>query len=233
MNRGEIRNHARVLADELTESPEGLFSNNQLNALINIAQNNVLLGIGVRIPRYLRSSSDITLTANKETYHVIDDLSITDLLLAADIQKNTTGKLQPPLPEIDLEDKWQYSGGVGNTDEPLVWGWEEKDTLFFTPIPNSAFPYRFYYFAELPALNHDDSDEGTNVATPRLPVISHPLISLDVMRMWGITDEEETEDIDRRYEIMEDRVCRLLSTQLAMKIKVKPGIKEYIAAKEY
>ena len=73
MNRGEIRNYIRLLADELTEAPEGLFTNAELNLLINMSQQNVAVALAPHIPWAVTKTFLISTTAGKREYIIETD----------------------------------------------------------------------------------------------------------------------------------------------------------------
>ena len=70
MKRGELMNLTRVLADELTEAPEGLFTNVELRTLINVSQKNVQADLMIYMPWYFRAIKKISLTINKREYSI-------------------------------------------------------------------------------------------------------------------------------------------------------------------
>lgn len=76
MNRANIRDHVRRLADELTESPEGLFTDPQLNDFINIALQDVYMDLLDFLPWYFRKEVQISLISSKREYRIDADLGI-------------------------------------------------------------------------------------------------------------------------------------------------------------
>lgn len=228
MNRSEIRTQIRTLADELTERPEGLFLNTELDALINVSQQNVELALIEYIPWYFRGTKTFSTSANKETYDIESEVGIADFFLFSDIFRNTTGKKPTPLRFIEPDDQWQY-GSVGGKGEPDAWGFEDKDTIFFRKIPNGVYSYKGYYFKKIPALDHDTSDVSPNVATPHLPESAHPLIALDVLRQWDIRSGElETSKIEDMYQDLFFDVAYNLSAPQGKTSRRRPNIREYL-----
>jgi len=76
MNREEIRDHVRELADELTEAPEGLFTDVQLDKFINRSIEKVQLDFLEFMPWYFRKEVAISLIINQREYNISSDLGI-------------------------------------------------------------------------------------------------------------------------------------------------------------
>lgn len=76
MNRGEIRDHVRRLADELTEAPEGLFTDAQLNDFINLSLDDVQMDLLDFVPWYFRKPKAISLVSGQREYNISSDLGI-------------------------------------------------------------------------------------------------------------------------------------------------------------
>jgi len=76
MNRENIRDRVRVLADELTEAPRGLYTNTQINEHINTALDNVQMELLEFMPWYFRKRVLISLIINQQDYNISTDLGI-------------------------------------------------------------------------------------------------------------------------------------------------------------
>lgn len=230
MNRQQIRDYVRILADELTETPEGLFYNTDLNSLINIAQQYAYMKLIQRIPWYFRKAKLIGVTANKETYSMATDLSLTDFFLWEMILKNDGSSRPAPLLEIRPDDRWQFMETGATKGLIKAWGYEDKDSIFFTPPPSAteADKFKGYYFKIIPDLNHDTSDVSPNVATPHLPAIAHTLISYEVIILWHIRGEEEGTDIRSLYMEKIEEVVSNLSLRSSLTLGQLPSVKEML-----
>jgi hypothetical protein len=220
MTREEIRTYIRTLANELTEAPEGLFTNVDLNPLINISQRNVQLDLMLSgLVWYFRKSGLISITKDKSTYSITTDLSITDLLLIEEILFNVEDEYKNPVPKIDIDQTWEFE--LEDSTDPIAWGREDKDTIFVMPKPTTSISnyWKIYYFKRIPALNHDTSDVTPNIATPHLPEEAHPLIALDVLKDWMIRDDEAMTQILLRYEECKKKVVDIYSMAEGMEIR--------------
>lgn len=220
MDRSQLRDYTRILADELTEAPEGLFANTQLDTLINVSQDNVLLALADKLPKMFRKPVLISITANKREYDVATDLSITDFLKFSCILRNLAGEKPVPLTYWDVGDIWEVSE-VGKTGTPKRWGYESRTEIFFDPTPDATATdrYKGYYFAELPDLT-DDGD------SPALPKVAHPLISLDVLRQWNFRDEKVQQLLEDRFSQMIFDVTYKLSGKEGPTADLLPSTKE-------
>ncbi len=228
MNLEQIRRYTRVLADELTEYPEGFIENTDLDILINIAQNNVQLEIIKYVPKCFRKTTLFSITTGVPDYNIVSDLGITNHLRLEVILRNKPGELPKPLIEIDPEDAWQWTAG----SEPRAWYQEERLVIMLTPPAAETYAdrYKIYHFEELPDLNQDSTHDPSTgkYSIPDMPKIAHPLISLDTLRQWAIADEEYASDINARWEEMVSKVVIELSTDSLIKARLKPKRKEYI-----
>ena len=214
MKRGEIRDYIRILGDELTEAPEGLFTDAQLNTLINISQRKVQKELANYIPWYFRQTKLISLTANKKVYSIDTDLLITDFLVFEKIIPNVTAQEAIPLLYLEPKDIRLHEK-VGDTAAmPKGWGYETSSSIFFVPTPASttASALKAYYIRRIPDLNHDTSDTPPSVATPLLPEEAHQLIAIDVVRQWIIWDKSKFADADRRYSEVFSSIVMQIST---------------------
>jgi hypothetical protein len=220
MNRQQLRDYTRILADELTEAPEGLFGDTQLDTLINVSQDNVLLALADKLPKQFRKPALISITANKRVYDIATDLSITDFLRFSCILRNLAGEKPVPLTYWDVEDIWEVST-VGEKGTPVGWGYESRTEIFFDPTPSTTVADRFkaYYYAELPDLADDN-------ASPALPKPAHPLISLDVLRQWNFRDEKVQQLLEERFSQMIFDVTYKLSGKEGPTVDLLPSTKE-------
>lgn len=230
MKRGEIKTHIRTLCDELTVAPEGMFTDEQLNTLVNIAQRNVEIDLIEYIPWYFRTSKKFSITADKREYDIVSDIGITDLLLFDTILHNKTGERPNPLLYCDPDELWQHVA-VGDTgSDPEIWGYEDKDNIFIEPTPSGTEADRLkaVYFKKVPDLTHDTSDISPEVATPHLPESTHELIAIEVVKLWHIADEEEASDIEERYNRMLFTTTYRLSAPQGIRASLSPNIKEHL-----
>jgi len=76
MNRLEIRDQIRILADELTQAPLGLWTDTQLNNIINRAQEKLMMALIDTVPWYFRKEVDISLVINQREYNISSDLGL-------------------------------------------------------------------------------------------------------------------------------------------------------------
>ena len=211
MNRQDIKNYARFLFQELKESPEGLIKDDDtdtetdLNNLVNMALSNVELDLIPIIPAEFRSSFLITLVKDKQSYHLEDDLIVTDYLAMEDIFHNQPAKLPQGLLYVKHDQVPDYGILVDETGDPKLWTWEEKDTIGFYPTPVRARTswYKALYFKKLPDLLYDDVDVDEAVAdgdgatkvfaitSPKIPVVAS---SVTITYTVGSTEYEGTDD---------------------------------------
>ena len=76
MNRTAIISRIRVLADELTEAPRGLYTDTQLKEHINTALDNIQMELLEFMPWYFRKRVLITLVGSQQDYNISSDLGI-------------------------------------------------------------------------------------------------------------------------------------------------------------
>lgn len=206
MKRGELRDYIRLLADELTEVPEGLFTNAELDSLINISQQNTAIALVPHIPWAVTKTFLITIIANKREYEIAVDFSIEDFFMMDGIFHNESGYERTELLYVERDQLVEYNV-IGETGDPKVWSWESMGVIAFDPCPDQAVAnkYKAAYVPIFKDLNddttHDPDNEkyaipfnGSSILTP-----THPLIALDALKQWHIRGEEENRDISERY----------------------------------
>jgi len=206
VKRGEIRDYIRLLADELTEAPEGLFTNAELNLLINISQQNVAVALAPHIPWAVTKTFLISTTAGKREYIIETDFSLTDFFMMDGIFHNESGYERTELLYVERDQLVEYNA-IGETGDPKVWSWESIGKIAFDPCPDQAVAdkYKAAYVPIFKDLNDDATQDpatdkyavpfnGSSILTP-----THPLIALDVLKQWHIRGEEENQDISNRY----------------------------------
>jgi len=206
MKRGELRDYIRLLADELTEAPEGLFTNIELNLLINLSQQNTALALAPHIPWAFTKTFLISITVNKREYTIETDFSLTDFFMMDGIFHNESGYERTELLYVDRDQVVEYNA-IGETGDPKVWSWETMGTIAFDPCPDQtvANKYKAVYIPIFKDLNDDTTHDpvtgkyavpfnGSSILTP-----THPLIALDVLKQWHIRGEEESADVGARY----------------------------------
>jgi len=201
MNRLDIKNYARFLFQELSESPEGLIKDSDetdetdLNVLVNISLATVELDLIPIIPQEFRSSFLISLEATKQSYHLEDDLSVTDYLAMEDIFHNEAAKLPQGLLYITHDQLPDYDINVDETaSRPRVWTWEEKDKIGVYPIPSATIAdiLKAFYFKAIPELAADDE-------IPAFPVVAHHLVGIDVALQLMVADEGGARNVSALY----------------------------------
>jgi hypothetical protein len=221
MKRGELRDYIRLLADELTEAPEGLFTNAELNLLINISQQNIALALAPHIPWAVTKTFLISITANKREYIIETDFSLTDFFMMDGIFHNESGYERTELLYVERDQLVEYNV-IGETGDPKVWSWESMGMIAFDPCPDQAVAnkYKGAYIPVFKDLNDDTTQDpvtskyaipfnGSSILTP-----THPLIALDVLKQWHIRGEEENADIKERYkEIFADVLFTMQQAQ--------------------
>ena len=212
MNRKAIKNYARFLFQELGERPEGIIKDDDtteetdLNNLVNISLATVELDLIPIIPQEFRSSFLISLEKDKQNYHLIDDLSVTDYLAMEDIYHNETAKKAKGLLYVMHDQIPGYKLNVDETgSRPRLWTWEEKDKIGFYPIPSTTIAdiLKAFYFKMIPELLYDDVDideeaadgDGATkvfaITSSKIPVV---VSSVTISYTVGATDYKGTDD---------------------------------------
>jgi len=230
MNRQQIRNYVRLLIDELTEAPEGAFTDIQINDVINISQQNVLMDLAVHIPWAIRKPLLISIQIDKRTYSMTD-LSVTDFLMMNGIFENTSGENPKELLYLEQDQLTDFNVKVGEKGDPKYWGYESPDTIFFEPTPSFSYTSKFkaFYIPAIPDLNDDSvHTPPTKYAIPALPKPTHHLISYDVVKQLHIATEEESADIDRLYLELLNKTIFTLSQGQGVTTRRRPHIIESI-----
>jgi len=234
MNRGQIRDYIRILADELTEAPEGLFTDEELNGLINISQPKVAVELAAYIPWAVTNKFLISVTANKREYSIVTDFSLTDFFMMDGIFHNEPGYEQTELLYVDQDQLVEYKV-MGEGGEPLVWSWDSMGVIAFDPYPDQtvANKYMARYIPVFKDLNHDSTQNppttyaipfnGSTILTP-----VHELIGLDVLKLWHIRAEEESKDIDKRHDEIFSRVISTMQKAQGVTWKMRPPVREMI-----
>jgi hypothetical protein len=235
MTRGEIRSYIRILADELTEAPEGLFLDTELDLLINISQQKTAVELAPFIPWAITKSFLISTVANKREYDVLADLSVTDLFMFFGIFHNESGYKQTELLYVEKDQLVEYNV-IGETGDPKVWSWDSPGVIALDPCPDQSVTSKFkaVYIPVFHDLNQDTTHEpptgkyaipfnGLVTLTP-----THSLISLDVLKQWHIRGEEEGSDIDQRYREVFSSVISTMSMAQGVTSKMRPELREMI-----
>lgn len=76
MIRSAILSRVRVLADELTEAPRGLYTDTQIKEHINTGLDNIQMELLEFMPWYFRKRVLITLVGSQQDYNISSDLGI-------------------------------------------------------------------------------------------------------------------------------------------------------------
>jgi hypothetical protein len=238
MNRGEIRDHIRLLADEPDEAPEGMFTNAQLNTLINLSQQRVALELFKHIPWAMQKKFTIGLTVNKGTYSIVTDLAVTDFFMMNGIFQNVSGQKKQELLFLE-KDQIGFLFEVGQVDaEPKCWTFDDAGNIIFVPTPSTtiAGKYIAYYLPIFPDLNHDSTHapNGTPVtyAVPWLNITSlkpaHELIAYEAVLKWHLADEEESVDIEKDRKRLFDDVVSTMTMPQGITSRHRPSIEKSI-----
>jgi len=235
MTRKDIRGYIRILADELTEAPEGLFTNLELNLLINVSQQNVALGLVSYIPWAITKSFLISVTVNKREYDIVADLELSDFFMMDGIFHNESGYRQAELLYFEKDQLVEYNI-IGKTGDPKVWSWESMGVIAFDPCPDQtvANKYKGVYIPIFEDLNDDDTHDPENdkYAIPfngsSILTLTHPLIALDVLKQWVIRSGESSTEIDKRYNGILRDVLFAMSQVQGLTWRGRPDIKEII-----
>ena len=235
MKRGELRDYIRLLADELTEAPEGLFTNAELNLLINISQQNIALALAPHIPWAVTKTFLISTTANQREYEIAVDFSIDDFFMMDGIFHNESGYEQTELRFVERDQLVEYNV-IGETGDPSVWSWESMGVVAFDPCPAQTVANKFKaaYIPIFKDLNDDITQDpatskyaipfdGSSILAP-----AHPLIALDVLKQWHIRGEEENADVEERYKETFASVLFTMQQAQGVNWKGRPPVREMI-----
>lgn len=235
MKRGELRSYIRILADELTEAPEGLFLNTELDVLINLSQQSQALALAPHIPWAITKSFLISVTASKREYSIETDFSLSDFFMFNAILHNESGYRQAELLYMEKDQLVEYNI-IGRTDDPKVWSWDSMGVIAFDPCPDQtvANKYKGIYIPIFKDLNQDETHDpatgkyaipfnGSSILTP-----THPLIALDVLKQWAIRAGGNITEIDKRYDSTFKDILSTMSQAQGLTWRGRPDIKEII-----
>lgn len=231
MTRKEIRDYIRILADEKTEAPEGLFKDTELNTLINLAIHNVQLNLMRFYPAYFRKTKTFNTTAATRTITIDTTLALTDFMLVEEILRNTNAERAIPLVNIEPDQLADWSIEPDDTGEPRVWYYEDDNTIAFGPIPDAAYSLKMFYTRRIPDLNSDTTHTPASsiYAIPSLPKETHPIIAYEALKLWHVRDEEEYSDLDGIIQTEYKRVIPIFSQRQGLTWLGRPGVREKIA----
>lgn len=236
MKRGEIKSYIRILADELTEAPEGLFLNTELDILINVSQQNVAVALAPYIPWAITKTFLISTTANKREYSLGTDLSLTDFFLMQGIFHNEAD--YPPKELLYLEGRDQVAQfrTINKTGEPRAWSWESAEVIALDPTPPATVSdkYKGVYIPLFKDLNDDATHDpatskyaipfnGSTILTP-----AHPLIAAEVLKQWAIRAGGQADDVDAMYSRLFDGILFTLTQAQGTTHRGRPHITEII-----
>lgn len=213
--------YTRILADELNAAPDGVFEDDDLTIVLNVAKDKVYLDLIDLIPQRFRKSKKITLVASQREYVITTGLLVTDLMAIEVIVRNIAGKRPWPLIEITPEQEHQFMENPTYVDTyPSAFMREAEDSLTFLPIASAglADALKMYYFMEIP-----DLSSITPTVAPALPRLAHPLICLDALKQWGIRTAEGQAAVDARYAETLETVVQKLSMKSALRGAQLPG----------
>lgn len=216
--------YTRILADELDAAPDGLFEDDDLTIVLNVAKDKVYLDLVGLIPERFRKSKKISLVANQREYVISTGLLITDLMAIEVIVRNIAGKRPWPLVEITPEQEHQFMENPASADAyPSAFMRDGDDSLTFLPVASGSLAdaLKMYYFQEIP-----DLSALTPTVAPALPRLAHPLICLDALKQWGIRSAESQAAVDARYAETLETVVQKLSMKSALRGGQLPGTLE-------
>jgi hypothetical protein len=232
MLRPEIRNYIRILADELTEAPEGLFMNAELDLLINVSQQNIAIALAPYIPWAVTKSFLISTTSGKREYDIATDLSVTDFFMMQGIFHNESGYKQSELRFVDRDQLVEYYV-IGASGDPRVWSWESMGVIAFDPCPGSSVSnkYKAAYIPIFKELNSDTHDpatskyaipfNGSSILTP-----THELLAMDVLKQWLLRSGGDGGELDSRYERTLEGILFTMSQAQGITHRGRPNITE-------
>lgn len=235
MKRLQIRLLARSLIDEYSEEPEGLFKDDDvdeidMNEFINLAQQKVELDLLPFVPHLFRKPFLISTTATKRIYDIVSDLSVTDFLAMEDIYRNKAGERPTVLHFVEQDQLWEFVK-VGDTGPAKVWSWEERLKIAIDPTPDVSESdiFKAVYSFKAPNLNHDSTDNPpTDYATPLLPEVSHVLIAIDTAIQCHLVGEEESSDLQGRYDKKFKSVIKSIASLPGAYSAPRPAARERI-----
>ena len=221
MDLEHLREYTRILADELDAAPEGVFTDAELNIVLNVSKDNVFMDLVDLIPHRFRKSVNISLVASQEEYELAaaGDIVVENVMAIEVIIRTVSGKKPWPLIEITPEMDHQFMANPTETDTyPVAWRWSQKDNIVFRRIPSAAITNfaKMLYFEEIADLAEDDDE-------PDLPRMAHPLICLDALRQWGIRTAEGSAAVENRYQEMLQKVVQKYSLKSALRGGQLPG----------
>ena len=235
MIRGELRSYIRFLANELTEAPEGLFTDTELNLLINISQKNVALELGPFIPWAIEKTFLISTIANKREYEIETDLCVSDFFMMDGIFHNEEGYEQTELRWVERDQLVEYRV-LGKTGEPSVWSWHSQGVIALDPTPDQtvANKYLAVYIPIFKDLNQDTEHDplqnkyaipfnGLSILYP-----CHELVALDVLKRWAIRSKEGIGSILSLYHEVFTKVLSQMQQAQGVNWKGRPPVADMI-----
>jgi len=235
MKRGELKSYIRILADELTEAPEGLFLDTELDLLINISQQNVAVALAPFIPWAITKTFLISTTINKREYEIAVDFSVDDFFMMQGIFHNEAGNQPKELIFLERDQVIQYRI-IGETGEPKAWSWKSAGVIALDPTPSAtvAEKYEGVYVPLFKDLNDDAIHDpvtskyaipfnGSTILTP-----THPLIAAEVLKQWAIRAGGEAGDIDTMYDRIRESVLFTMTQAQGITHRGRPNITEII-----
>jgi len=235
MKRGELKHYIRILADELTEAPEGLFYDIELDILINVSQQNVAVALAPYIPWAITKTFLISTTALKREYIIETDLSVADFFMMQGIFHNESGYNPKELIFLERDQVIQYRV-IGQTEEPKAWSWKSAGVIALDPTPPAtvADKYEGVYIPLFKDLNDDATHDpatdkyaipfnGSTTLTP-----THPLIAAEVLKQWAIRAGGEAGDIDTMYDRIKESVLFTMTQAQGITHRGRPNITEII-----
>jgi len=234
MKRGELKSYIRILANELTEAPEGLFTDVELELLINVSQQNIAVVLVPHIPWAVTKSFLISTIAAQREYDIEADLSLSDFFMMDGIFHNESGYRQAELLYVKKDQLVEYNV-VGRTGDPKVWSWDSIGIIAFDPCPDQtvANKYKGIYIPIFNDLNDDNTHTPpTKYAIPfngsSTLIPAHPLIAIDVLKQWTIRSGDSSTKIDRRFDSTLSEVLFTMSQAQGLTYRARPNIREVI-----
>jgi len=199
MTRTEIRSLVRLLIDEPEAYPDGTFTDEALNGLINTAKDKATLALASLLPWMFQGTALVAVVTGKSSYDIVTDWAIADCLVVKDIIRNKPVEDRLPLPYSQGSEGLGLMSNIANADS-IIWGQEKDGFIEFSPPTKETVSdrYKVVYIKKFPDLNHDTSDESPNIATPGFRDIAHPLIAYEAAIVALIPNERSTADIEKR-----------------------------------
>ena len=136
-------------------------------------------------------------------------IDVQNFLMFEGIFQNQTGERRKPLIYLNPADLFLHET-VGTEVAPkdvAYWGYKDVDEIYFVGIPNAGAASQLLgnYFRKITNLSSDAD-------VPVLPRTTHDLVSLDVLRQWGVRDKSGSQGVEGRYQALLQRTQMFFSS---------------------